>query len=92
MKPALLRDNKSQYFKRLQISIRFLDESSTVPVITRKQLEPRIPINVKTNHRSFIVLVGDKGRDQVCLLKSSFACLRIPFAVDCKPPLFTLSS
>ncbi len=36
----------------------------------RKQLDPRIPIlinnNVKKNHRSFIVLVGDRGRDQVC--------------------------
>ena len=36
----------------------------------RKQLDPRIPIlinnNVKKNHRSFIVLVGDKRRDQVC--------------------------
>ena len=36
----------------------------------RKQLDPRIPIlinnNVKRNHRSFVVLVGDKGRDQVC--------------------------
>ncbi|QRW17194.1 GNAT family acetyltransferase [Rhizoctonia solani] len=35
----------------------------------RKQLDNRIPIlinnNVKRNHRSFIVLVGDKGRDQV---------------------------
>jgi len=35
----------------------------------RKQLDPRIPIlinnNVEKNHRSFIVLVGDKGRDQV---------------------------
>ena len=35
----------------------------------RKQLDPRIPIlinnNVKKSHRSFIVLVGDKGRDQV---------------------------
>ncbi|KAI0059576.1 DUF699-domain-containing protein [Artomyces pyxidatus] len=35
----------------------------------RKQLDPRIPIlinnNVKKNHRSFIVLVGDRGRDQV---------------------------
>ncbi|EMD40168.1 hypothetical protein CERSUDRAFT_46607 [Gelatoporia subvermispora B] len=35
----------------------------------RKQLDPRLPIlisnNVKKNHRSFIVLVGDKGRDQV---------------------------
>ena len=35
----------------------------------RKQLDPRIPalINngVKENRRSFIVLVGDKGRDQV---------------------------
>ncbi|THV00462.1 DUF699-domain-containing protein [Dendrothele bispora CBS 962.96] len=35
----------------------------------RKQLDPRIPTlinnNVKQNHRSFIVLVGDKGRDQI---------------------------
>ncbi len=35
----------------------------------KKQLDPRIPIlvnnGVKKNHRSFIVLVGDKGRDQV---------------------------
>ncbi|KAJ3497739.1 hypothetical protein NLJ89_g10307 [Agrocybe chaxingu] len=35
----------------------------------RKQLDPRIPIlinnNVKKNHRSFIVLVGDKGREQI---------------------------
>ncbi|KAI1794931.1 DUF699-domain-containing protein [Ganoderma leucocontextum] len=35
----------------------------------RKQLDPRIPIlinnNVKKNHRSFVVLVGDKGRDQI---------------------------
>jgi hypothetical protein len=35
----------------------------------RKQLDSRIPVlinnNVKANHRSFIVLVGDKGRDQV---------------------------
>ncbi|KAJ3721063.1 GNAT acetyltransferase 2-domain-containing protein [Lentinula raphanica] len=35
----------------------------------RKQLDPRIPIlvqnNVTKNHRSFIVLVGDKGRDQI---------------------------
>ncbi|OBZ68966.1 hypothetical protein A0H81_11153 [Grifola frondosa] len=35
----------------------------------RKQLDPRIPFlinnNVKLNHRSFIVLVGDKGKDQV---------------------------
>ena len=38
----------------------------------RKQLDPRLPIlinnNVKKNHRSFIVLVGDKGRDQVSLV------------------------
>ncbi len=38
----------------------------------RKQLDHRIPVlinnNVKQNHRSFIVLVGDKGRDQVCSL------------------------
>lgn len=36
----------------------------------RKQLDPRIPAlisnGVRTNHRSFFVIVGDKGRDQVC--------------------------
>ncbi|KDQ51270.1 hypothetical protein JAAARDRAFT_185315 [Jaapia argillacea MUCL 33604] len=35
----------------------------------RKQLDHRIPTlisnNVKQNHRSFMVLVGDKGRDQI---------------------------
>lgn len=35
----------------------------------RKQLDPRIPAlianGVKTNHRSFFVMVGDRGRDQV---------------------------
>ncbi|EUC59788.1 nucleolar ATPase Kre33, putative [Rhizoctonia solani AG-3 Rhs1AP] len=35
----------------------------------RKQLDNRIPIlinnNVKRSHRSFIVLVGDRGRDQI---------------------------
>ncbi|KAI0916897.1 N-acetyltransferase 10 [Taiwanofungus camphoratus] len=35
----------------------------------RKQLDPRLPTlinnNVKKNHRSFVVLVGDKGRDQI---------------------------
>ena len=38
-------------------------------IAMRKQLDNRIPIlinnNVKKNHRSFIVLVGDRGRDQV---------------------------
>lgn len=42
----------------------------------RKQLDPRIPIlinnNVKENHRSFIVLVGDKGRDQVRSANGSY--------------------
>ncbi|KAK4689014.1 N-acetyltransferase 10, partial [Tremellales sp. Uapishka_1] len=35
----------------------------------RKQLDPRIPAlitnGVKSNHRSFFVIVGDKGRDQI---------------------------
>ncbi|KAG8928556.1 hypothetical protein FRC02_006740 [Tulasnella sp. 418] len=35
----------------------------------KKQLDPRIPTlinnNVKKNHRSFIVLVGDKGKEQI---------------------------
>ena len=45
----------------------------------RKQLDPRIPIlinnNVQKNHRSFIVLVGDKGRDQVKNLPLDFSYL-----------------
>lgn len=48
----------------------------------RKQLDPRIPYlinnNVKLNHRSFIVLVGDKGRDQVYSAHSP----RLPFDID----------
>jgi hypothetical protein len=40
-----------------------------IPDIMRKQLDPRIPAlianGVKANHRSFFVMVGDKGRDQV---------------------------
>ena len=37
--------------------------------MVRKQLDPRIPAlitnGVKANHRSFFVMVGDRGRDQV---------------------------
>jgi len=44
--------------------------STEVMSTTRKQLDPRLRIlienNVKKNHRSFIVLVGDRGRDRVC--------------------------
>ncbi|ETW81501.1 hypothetical protein HETIRDRAFT_64813 [Heterobasidion irregulare TC 32-1] len=47
----------------------------------RKQLDPRIPIlinnNVKENHRSFIVLVGDKGRDQIVNLHFLLSQARI---------------
>jgi N-acetyltransferase 10 len=47
----------------------------------RKQLDQRIPIlinnNVKNNHRSFIVLVGDKGRDQVVNLHFLLSQARI---------------
>ncbi|KAI0338986.1 DUF699-domain-containing protein [Trametopsis cervina] len=47
----------------------------------RKQLDPRIPIlinnNVKKNHRSFIVLVGDKGRDQIVNLHFLLSQARI---------------
>lgn len=42
---------------------------SLLTPIMRKQLDPRIPAlianGVKANHRSFFVMVGDKGRDQV---------------------------
>ncbi|KAL5519901.1 hypothetical protein ACEPAG_1561 [Sanghuangporus baumii] len=47
----------------------------------RKQLDPRIPIlinnNVKKNHRSFIVLVGDKGRDQIVNLNFLLSQARV---------------
>ncbi|KAI0287271.1 GNAT acetyltransferase 2-domain-containing protein [Russula brevipes] len=47
----------------------------------RKQLDQRIPIlinnGVKNNHRSFIVLVGDKGRDQVVNLHFLLSQARI---------------
>lgn len=63
----------------------------------RKQLDPRIPIlisnNVKKNNRSFIVLVGDKGRDQV---RSSTVSIPMScsygLAIDREPPLSTFSS
>lgn len=59
----------------------------------RKQLDPRIPalINhgVKTNHRSFFVLVGDRGRDQVsCRGVCPSAELTIP---GCQPALPALA-
>jgi len=65
----------------------------------RKQLDPRIHtlINngVKKNHRSFIVLVGDKGRDQVSF---AFCVQKFPgrqhlySRVDRKPSLSALAS
>lgn len=40
-----------------------------LPRAMRKQLDPRIPAlianGVRSNHRSFFVMVGDRGRDQV---------------------------
>lgn len=46
-----------------------LVNTSYTTTTMRKQLDPRIPalINngVKSNHRSFFVMVGDRGRDQV---------------------------
>jgi N-acetyltransferase 10 len=65
----------------------------------RKQLDPRIPtlINngVKKNHRSFIVLVGDKGRDQVGLLfpyQNFFRLSNVVFVLGREPPLSALAS
>ena len=65
----------------------------------RKQLDPRIPtlINngVKKNHRSFIVLVGDKGRDQVRLhlqCTKSLSCLHFRPRIDCEPSLSVIAS
>jgi N-acetyltransferase 10 len=43
----------------------------------RKQLDSRIPAlianGVKTNHRSFFVMVGDRGRDQVSCVGKIFS-------------------
>lgn len=63
----------------------------------RKQLDPRIPIlinnNVKKNHRSFIVLVGDKGRDQVCCFNGSISQLLTQlYFSDCQSALSFVSS
>lgn len=63
----------------------------------RKQLDNRIPIlinnNVKKNHRSFIVLVGDKGRDQVCLeFGRQMNRLAHLLLVDCKSSLLIITS
>ena len=62
----------------------------------RKQLDPRIPIlitnNAKKNHRSFIVLVGDKGRDQVRQVQCSSPSAVDWDGPDCQPPLLTFSS
>lgn len=59
-----------------------------------KQLDSRvrslIENGVKGNHRSFFVLVGDRGRDQVSLNDMRRLCLYS--ALDCKPPLFPLTS
>lgn len=56
----------------------------------RKQLDPRIPalINngVRSNHRSFFVLVGDRGRDQVSWL------LGTSLMSDREPPLSLVAS
>ena len=65
----------------------------------RKQLDPRIPTlinnNVNKNHRSFIVLVGDKGRDQVLFLhihvQLEMTEKKKPFT-DCKFAFPTISS
>jgi hypothetical protein len=74
--------NSNKLFVRLYISM-------------RKQLDHRIPIlidnNVKKNHRSFIVLVGDRGKDQV-----SFIHFLLSFAsdilLDCEPPFPAFAS
>ena len=63
----------------------------------RKQLDPRIQIlinnNVKKNHRSFIVLVGDKSRDQVwTLFLAQCAAYSLTLRIDCQFALPTLSS
>ena len=67
------------------------------PSVMRKQLDHRIPTlidnNVKKNHRSFIILVGDKGRDQVPSFYI-YACskvLKTPF-IDCKFTFLIISS
>lgn len=61
----------------------------------RKQLDPRIPIlinnNVKKNHRSFIVLVGDRGKDQV-RDSISLGLSSIDVSIGCEPALLAFAS
>ena len=61
----------------------------------RKQLDPRIPIlinnNVQKNHRSFIVLVGDKGRDQARSSSLKISS-QLTAAVDRESSLSAISS
>jgi hypothetical protein len=60
--------NLSEIFQ-VHLLLHSLNISDTRPSTMRKQLDPRIPAlianGVKANHRSFFVMVGDKGRDQV---------------------------
>jgi hypothetical protein len=67
------RENYSESFNKNGFIVILLSRLFSM----RKQLDPRIPIlinnNVEKNHRSFIVLVGDKSRDQVrCALDLCF--------------------
>ena len=67
----------------------------TVSPSMRKQLDPRIPIlinnNVQKNHRSFIVLVGDKGRDQASFLLKILSYW-LTVILDCESSLPVISS
>ncbi|KAF8340689.1 GNAT acetyltransferase 2-domain-containing protein [Cantharellus anzutake] len=51
----------------------------------RKQLDPRLPIlinnGIKKNHRSFIALVGDRGREQVCSVEPLLRSCKLTFLV-----------
>ena len=66
------RERVSCVARRERPPVEFL--TTCRPVKMRKQLDSRIPTlisnNVKLGHRSFIVLVGDKGRDQVSPVRS----------------------
>ena len=52
----------------------------------RKKLDSRIPTlianGVQTNHRSFFVLVGDRGRDQVMTLHFLLSKARVTARPD----------
>lgn len=55
----------------------------------RKKLDPRIKTLIEngrtSNHRSFLVIVGDKGKDQVRMMLYVLTTIRSLICITCLP-------